>query len=688
MKGKRLPSRKPQSIALLSVAIAIAAIAFLPWSAWLGEMRPEELIAYRAVVRKWLIWMPLVVGLGALLAVLRGDELDEVYERGRGGLVAVPARNFALVVGIAMFLVAALLSRVLFAHNPHLVDTIAQLFQARIFAAGALTAPAPADIEFFAASQTVEHAGRWFSQYPPGHPALLTVGLVFGIPWLVNPLFAGGTVVMVYAAGRRLLGEGSGKLAALLYSLSPFALLMSASYMNHVTTGFFLASSLYATARAIDDDGYAWPAAAGASLAFAMMIRPLESGAWAVVLGSWIFLRRGVRPALATTVVSLACLTPLFAYNAATTGHPLRFGYTLLWGSGHGLGFHTDPWGEPFSPLVSFANTALDFQRLNDLLLGWPFPSLLFLLAAIVWAARTVPVRRAVGPLVLLLLAAPVAYFFYWHRDNYLGPRFLFASLVPAVLLTAAGIAAIDRWSPRWRPAYRSVLLFAVVFGLAVTLPENAGIISGLEPEMKLHPEAQTEELGIEDAVVFVKVGWGSRLIGRLWGWQVPASEVERSYRDVDGCRIQQALDAADSLAAAGGDSTSLRQGLRAQLGEWRRASLPVVSGALPDASVRVDTTRELDAICRYEAGLDQTGSTLYETLVWRNDPWLEKGTIYARFLEPERNRRLLARYPDRDAYLYAPLTRERTAVPRLLELKFTEPEEVDSVNVKVESVE
>ncbi len=688
MSGERPPNRKPQSIALLSAAIVIAAIAFLPWSVWLGEIRPEELAAYRAVVRTWLIWMPLALGLGALLAVFRGDRLDAVYERVGGGLVAVPARSFALVMGIAMVLVAALLSRVLFAHNPHLVDTIAQLFQARIFAAGALTAPAPVDIEFFAASQTVEHAGRWFSQYPPGHPALLAVGLVFGLPWLVNPLFAGGTVVMVYAAGRRLLGEGSGKLAAILYSLSPFALLMSASYMNHVTTGFFLASSLYSTARATDDDGYAWPAAAGASLAFAMMIRPLEAAAWAVVLGSWILLRRAVRPALATAAVCFACLTPLFAYNATTTGHPLRFGYTLLWGSGHGLGFHTDPWGEPFTPLVSFANTALDFQRLNELLFGWPFPSLLLLLAAIVWAARDQKPRAPVALLLLLLLAAPLAYFFYWHRDNYLGPRFLFASLVPAVMLTAAGIAAVDRWSRRWRPAFRSVLVFAVVFGLAVTLPESAGIISGLEPEMKLHPETQAEDLGIDDGVVFVKVGWGSRLIGRLWGWQVPASEVERSYRDVDGCRLQQALDAADSLAAAGGDSTALRQGLRAQLSGWRRASLPVVSGALPDPSVRVDTTRELDASCRYEAGLDQPGFTLYETLVWRNDPWLEKGTIYARFLEPLRNRRLLARYPERAAYLYVPLTRERTAVPRLLELKFSEPAEVDSVDVGLESVE
>jgi hypothetical protein len=483
----------------------------------------------------------------------------------------------------------------------------------------------------------------------------------------------------VYAAGRRLLGEGSGRLAALLYLVSPFVIMMSASYMNHVTTGFFLALGLYAAARVIDEGGSLWPAVTGASLAVAMTIRPLESVAWAVVLGGWILLRRGLKPALTTTFVCAVGLLPLLAYNAISVGHPLRFGYTLLWGSGHGLGFHTDPWGEPFTPLISFANTALDFQRLNDYLFGWPFPSLIFLLAAIVWAVRRQQARLATVPLLFLLLAGPAAYFFYWHRDDYLGPRFLFASLVPLVLLTAMGIAAVDRWSGRWRPAYRLLLAASVVYGLVLTVPEQAGIISGLEGEMKLHPEEELAELGVENGIVLVKVGWGSRLIGRLWGWGVPASEVERSFRVVDGCRLQQALDEADSLAASGVDSTRALMGLRTRLEEWRQTSLPVVKGMLPDPSVRADTTHSLEPRCQLEAGADRSGFTLYETLVWRNDPWLERGTIFARFLEPERNRRLLSRFPERQAYLYAPMNAERTAVPRLLRLQTRSQEPAES---------
>ena len=138
------------------------------------------------------------------------------------------------------------------------------------------------------------------------------------------------------------------------------------------------------------------------------------------------------------------------------------------------------------------------------------------------------------------------------------------------------GIAAVDRWSGRWRPAYRLLLIGGVVYGLVLTVPEQAGVISGLAGEMKLHPEEQLAERGVEDGVVFVKVGWGSRLIGRLWGWRVPASEVERSFRVVDGCRLQQALDSADSLAASGVDSARIVMRLRTRLEGWRVDSLPV----------------------------------------------------------------------------------------------------------------
>jgi len=654
------------------LTFTVAVVTFLPWASWLGTVQQDESSAYIRTVGTWAVWLALSIPLAALVSRYWGQGVSAFFDKVRRRIESVPRPGFALACAFVFALMASVLSWVLFRHNPHLVDTIAQLFQAKIFAGGNLTAPAPTEMEFFAGSNIVEHGGRWFSQYPPGHSALLAFGLILGAPWLVNPIFAAGTLLLAYGIARRLLGETEAEIAAVLLLISPFVLFMSASYMNHVTTGFFLALALYSALRAVEASGrrVIWSVVCGLGLAAAATIRPLESAAWAMVLGLWVLWRSGWKPAALAAAACVAGLVPLLVYNALTSGHPLRFGYTLLWGPGHGLGFHTDPWGNPFTAVISLGNTALDFQRLNVFLLEWPLPVLVFTLVALWVGGLDGRIRDRVVLLAGLLLAAPIAYFFYWHRDNYLGPRFLYASVVPAILLTVIGIVALDRRMGRWQTAFRLVLLAGVFYGLAVRVPESAGVISGMEPEMKLHPEIEAERLGLEKALVFVKTGWGNRLVGRLWGWDVPASEAEQTFRVVDGCRLQGALDRADSLVGSGRDSTEVRGLLRDQLSDWRREGLPVVSGLLPDASVRVDTTTQLTRRCYQEIQGDRSGFTLYGTLVWRNDPWLNGGVIYARHLEEARNRRLMGRYPDYDTYLYTPLSPERDAPTVLLQLE------------------
>lgn len=658
-----------------ALAGIVALLAFLPWAAWLGSARAEEMSAYWATIADWAIWLAILLPIAWLAQRLWGGRIDAFFEAARSRFLAVAPVAFALGIATISFIVSALLSGLIFQHSPHLVDTVAQMFQARIFAAGSLSAPAPEAIEFFTASHLVRHSGAWFSQYPPGHSALLAPAVIAGFPWLVNPVLTAGTVALLVALARRMFGPGIARLAGLLYLVSPFALFMGASYMNHVSTTFFLTLALYATVRLVIEGELRWTIVAGLGLGAAATIRPLEALAWALVLGTWLLLRRGLKPTILTAAVSAIGAAPLLAYNAATTGHAFRFGYTLLWGGGHGLGFHTDPWGEPFTPLTSFANTALDFQRLNVLLFDWPFPSLLFLLVALALLGR----RRRVGVLAALFVAAPVAYFFYWHRDNYLGPRFLHASLVPAVLLTAVGIGWFDSAVGRWRPAFRIIVVAGLLMGVALNLPARAGSLAGLEPEMKLNPEPAAASRGVDEALVLVKVGWGSRLIGRLWGWGVPASEVESSYRRVDGCRLQLLLDEARARSSEGEETAAVRHWLRGQLADLRAARLPVTRGLLPDASVRVDTRRPLAEPCRVEVARDRAGFTVYGSLVWRNDPWLRGGLVYARSLGPEHDPRIRRDYADRPHFLYAPVSPEPHSPLELFPLTYPASEAGDT---------
>lgn len=654
-------------------AIALAIIAFLPWSTWLGAGRQADALLFHSAARRWLVWGGSLLLLAVAARLALGDRLDRALDSRLASLSGGPGHTFGASFALAAATIAALVSMLAFERSPHILDTMAQLFQARIFAAGQASAPAPERLEFFIGQYLVEHDGRWFAQYPPGHPAFLALGLWLGIPWLVNPLAFGGTVFLVFGIARRLLGERTGRLATALYALSPFVLLMSGSYMNHVTAGLFLALAFYALTRVVvDRAGGRWIAVTGAALGIAVAIRPLEAVAWAAVLSLWLAVRRGWRWTLALGATCGLAVIPLFAYNWTTTGHAFRIGYTLLWGPGHGLGFHPDPWGEPFTPVRSFANTALDFQRLNVDLFGWPLPSLLFLLLAIAVAARDEHVGRSAGILVALFVAAPLAYFFYWHHDSYLGPRFLYASLVPAALLTAAGIGWLDRRLSRWRSALRIGAAAAILFGLAVALPQNAGVVAGMAPDFKLRPESHVQRAGIDPAaVVFVKVGWGSRLTARLRGWAVPAAEVERSLHSVDGCRLQRALDDADSMVVRGRDRALVRAGLRRRLAEWRSADLAVSAGRFADATVRLDASRPLTERCLEEARWDESGFIRYEPFIWRNDPWLQEGVIYARYLSLESNRQLMGRFAGRRGYLFARPSREPGAKPELLPIAF-----------------
>jgi hypothetical protein len=662
--------RRLGSAALLAVAGLVVLLAALPWADWLGFARESETMEYVATVIEWLLWGGSIALLSLVVAALAGGRVDSRWDRFADRLQRIPGWIYAASLALGLVATALFLSNVVFTRNPHLIDTIAQLFQARIFAGGALTAPAPDDLEFFIAQHIVVRDGQWFSQYPPGHPALLALGLLAGLPWLINPLFAAATLVLVYLIGRRLAGEDTGRLAAGLYLISPFVLFMSASYMNHVTTAFFLALALYAALRAAEPaSGFMWPATMGLALAAGATIRPLEAGAWAAVLGLWLLARRGWWRAFTAGAACTIGMIPLLTYNTLTTGHPLRFGYTLLWGEGHGLGFHTDPWGLPFTPLEAIANTALDFQRLDMVLLSWPVPSLLFLVAALVLAAVRPGRRTGIGLLAALFLAAPTAYFFYWHRDDFLGPRFLHASLVPAILLSAMGIVALDRSLGRWRSALRVAIPLSVLFFLTLKLPAQAGLLSGRWLEMKLHPEREVAELGSDDALVFVKAGWGSRLVARLAAWRVPAPLIEKTFRLVDGCRIQQALDEADSLATVS-DRDEVAAHLRARLEADLHLAPPAVRDRLPDPSVRVDTTRALTPACLLEVQRDESGYTVYETLAWRNDPWLREGILYARDFGPERNLRLLRRYPRRDVFLYTRTSQGFGSAPQLLRIR------------------
>ena len=113
------------------------------------------------------------------------------------------------------------------------------MFKARLFADGMLSAPLPPDPESFVLTNVIL-TDKWYSIYPPGYPAILALGVIFRITWLVNPLLGTLTIVCIYLIAKELYGDSIAKLSAILACASSFFLFMSSGFTSHTSTLFFV----------------------------------------------------------------------------------------------------------------------------------------------------------------------------------------------------------------------------------------------------------------------------------------------------------------------------------------------------------------------------------------------------------------------------------------------------------------
>jgi hypothetical protein len=396
--------------------------------------------------------------------------LDRPVERAYRWVMDLGKWRFMLLVGSFTFIVANLISYFAFEHLPHIQDSIAQVFQARIFASGRLWLPSPKFPDFFDYTHIINN-GQWYSQYLFLH-SLLMVPLAFvRMEWLVNPLLGALTVPLIYVLGRDLYGERTGRMAGVLACLTPFIFDMSAEFMNHASALLFTVLFLiffFRTTRTgthhplrqqfpdpktqspasrIPDPGpqtpFRWyyPLLAGVALGLVANVRPYTAfafGAPFAAYGVYLAVREPGRyvPRFALMVLACAALTSLeFVYNWLTNGDPMLFGYVVKWGPGHEIGFGKSGWGAIHTPFRGMVNTGNSWNQVNKFLFEWPIPSSLLLLA--LFASRT---RNRHDWLLLAgFLCLSVAFFFYWFHNVCFGPRFLYESSASLVILTVRG---------------------------------------------------------------------------------------------------------------------------------------------------------------------------------------------------------------------------------------------------------
>lgn len=363
-------------------------------------------------------------------------------------LMRLPVRSFLVLVSGLMLLVTNLISWLVFNHIPHIGDSVAQLFQARIFAAGKLFLTAPAFPDFFDWGPIIID-GRWYATYPFLHSLLLALGVLAGIPWIINPLLGTLFVVVLYYLGRDLYDEHTGRQAALLGCLTPFVFNMSSEFMNHSSSLLFATLYLLFLFRAfpIRDAAEAQGRSvsaflAGLALGLVFCVRPYTAVLLGVPFGLFVLVRASREPVTGSGRAGLLLLgfllsaSLLLIYNQLTNDSPWRFGYVVKYGPGHEVGFHKSGWGVQHTPLRGLVNTGHDLNLLNKFLFEWPIPSLLP--AAILFACGTRDLRDWL--LLSSYLALVVGYFFYWFHGIAFGARFLYEAAPALILLTVRGL--------------------------------------------------------------------------------------------------------------------------------------------------------------------------------------------------------------------------------------------------------
>ncbi len=385
---------------------------------------------------------------------------------------------------------------------PHVQDEVVYQLQARILSEGRLWEAERLPRASFAYDFVTNADGRRYGVFPNGWPAVLALGTLVGLPWLVNPLLHGLTVLLGARLTRRVAGDDAGWLAAPVLAVAPALVWQGASRMSHPLCAALTVGAALLLARG--------PSAAralgvGACLAGLLLTRPLDGIVVGIVLGGWALWRREVRGWLPVLPGVAAGVLLVLLQNHLIEGH---------WGT-----FPQHAWfarDEPPFPSPGFRFTeacnALGFGADHGCVatfgsVGHTLGKGLKAAGLNAWLARTAwfgvaPVAlllggaalRAESRRLLVLAAATWAglaalYATYWYGGVCLGPRFHHAA-APLVLgaLAAGTTGLLARFGlPR---LVGLALLLPLGWTLARALPELPGL------------------WGVDDRLTDLEAGW------------------------------------------------------------------------------------------------------------------------------------------------------------------------------------
>jgi hypothetical protein len=379
--------------------------------------------------------------------------------------VESPGVRLKLLVA-SIVVMQSLLSHAFVAQRfPLSADDFSYLYQAKLFAAGQLYAQDPLyDYRnpwhrCIAVSCLQDDHGHRFSKYPPGWPAVLSLGVLAHAPWLVQPLVAGALTFLILGYVEERSGHAAVIVAALLLTLCFFYAYYGGSYRPHVAVALCVFGAFLAFGRSREraEHRTLLIAFSGIVLGISALMRYLD---W-VPIGLWIvftLIRRGLRRDLLIFIVSLALVAGgNLAWNWTLSGNPLVAPAYL---GGQEVGLRDEL-------RISWTGLVVTADRLA--LLVWVFPPVLMLLR---YSTRMREVGVDQTPLRLFLANVGV-YALFPNAVGGPGPRYLLSYFPFLVIAVVDVYDRIVRHSPTaarwWQFVIAAQVVGSLVFGARET---------------------------------------------------------------------------------------------------------------------------------------------------------------------------------------------------------------------------
>ncbi len=350
-------------------------------------------------------------------------------------------------------------------------DEYDYLLQAKIFAQGKLALPIDSWREAIVTQYTIYANGHFFSKYPPGFSAVLSLGVLAGIPELVNPLLSTATILVLFYSLRLRFGFVTALVSSLIIATNSYFLGYGASLFSQPLCLFLTSLALLVITR-YEQVPRGWHLfSLGVISALTFLTRPLDGGClfMAALLATtplqWrALLRNGIPLGIPLGLAVLG----LYLFNWLTSGcicithydvYGREFSVVKL-GSGSVI---TDIYNTVVAYIANFFKygTHLFLRRF----LTFVGPGFFLLMVAGMSKTRGVTARFSLS-FILLILA------FYNLHDTagypIYGARYWYICIAPMAFFVAGGLqCARGKFSPRVKAALLGLLIAYQLFQLA-----------------------------------------------------------------------------------------------------------------------------------------------------------------------------------------------------------------------------